>query len=446
MSFYHVLPSNAAPNTFPNNHASSFSTPLENPYNLTGQWEVAMMNISYTGCVNTFNRDMINLSYTTDLNTRILKTQSPVSWKVPQQKTLVDMLNEIKKSLKGIVDVTVNGKHCKWTVKSKDMFVIMSRNLADAIQLEQDVLTPWDNNVSNWLPFKPADAMPKNISLTFVPLNYKHSTIEVKAANETLSMQQLLSRFNERIPGASMSQKETSLQVEVKANVLLFSSELTRFVNYQQSGIHLKPPSHTYTSNKFISMNEPWIVSVYEVNQVEDHTSPLKQTIILPCASFQRHHDAVTSLNTLVPHVKFSVDKKNFLQLTIQKENLSLTLSDTLRDIFAFDKNTYTGAGTFRASGTFSLTRRIHYLYVYSSISDYVRIGNTEAPLLAVIPFSVSSSCDILKEEVFKNPMYVPMRHSTVSQIDIEIYDDAGELVPFVAEAVTSLRLHYRQV
>ena len=103
MSFYHVIPSNAAPNTFPNNHASSFSIPLHNPYNLSGQWEVAMMNMSYTGCVNTFHNDKVTVSHMTDLKTRILKTEYPVSWKVPQKKTLTDMLTEIKSVLKDIL-------------------------------------------------------------------------------------------------------------------------------------------------------------------------------------------------------------------------------------------------------------------------------------------------------------------------------------------------------
>ena len=122
MSFYHVLPSNAAPNIFPNNHASQFSTPLDNPYNLPGQWEVAMMNMSYTGCVNTFYNDKLSITHEADLKTRILKTQSPVRWKMPQQKTIGDMLQALA-ALKGILEVHFNGNVFQWTLKADHLFV-----------------------------------------------------------------------------------------------------------------------------------------------------------------------------------------------------------------------------------------------------------------------------------------------------------------------------------
>ena len=57
MSFYHILPSNVAPETYPNNTAASYTTALGNPYNLSGKWEVGITNISYSGCLKTFVKD-----------------------------------------------------------------------------------------------------------------------------------------------------------------------------------------------------------------------------------------------------------------------------------------------------------------------------------------------------------------------------------------------------
>ena len=447
MSFYHVLPSNVAPNIFPNNHASAFSIPLDNPYTLSGQWEVAMMNMSYTGCVNTFYNDVLTINRKTDLKTRILKTATPVMWRVPQKKTLEEMFDAINQSLKTILKADIKEQRCTWKLESKDMFVILSPSLTKVTKLSQDVITSWDLDATSFSTINIKDAMPEDISVTFVPITYLHHDIEVKAENEALTIQQCVTRFNERVLTASMKEKSNTLQITGnKKDIIILSPELRQFVNYEQSGIYKKNPRRVYTANAFMSMSNPWKVSVYALHEIEQHTSPLMETVTLSPVSFQRRQDAVAFLNEHVPHVKFAIDKKDYLQVAIADASLRLTFSDTLRDIFAFDQNTYSGIGTYKATGIFSLTRRIHYLYVYSSITDYVRIGNTEAPLLAVIPFSVSSSCDILKEETFKNPMYVPIRHTTVSQIDIEIHDDAGALVPFVSEAVTSLRLHYRQI
>ena len=450
MSFYHVLPSNAAPNTFPNNNASEFSTPLNNPYQLSGQWEVAMMNMSYTGCVNTFNNDTLSVKYKTDFKTRILKTSAPVTWKVPQRETVGEMLTLMKTHLKDIIKIsTIKEGVCEWVLQVKHMFVVLSSDLTLATELEQDVITPWDGNVRNWRDYTHNEPMPKNVFVTFVPLSYIHTTIELKAKNEVITAQELIERFNKRIPNATMTyeQPDMHLSVSVNKSVFLFSNELFRFMNYVQSGMYVIKPvlKFAYNQHGKIDMEKPWTVSVYDMEFVEDHTTHLNRTITLPPISFQYHTHAVAHMNKTIPHMKFTCDKENHLQLIIEDEHVSVTFSNTLRDIFAFDENTYKGRGTYKASGSFSLTRRIHYLYVYSSITDYVRIGNTEAPLLAVIPFSTNNTCDILKEQMFKNPMYVPIRHSTISQIDIEIHDDAGELVPFVSEAVTSLRLHYRK-
>ena len=73
-------------------------------------------------------------------------------------------------------------------------------------------------------------------------------------------------------------------------------------------------------------------------------------------------------------------------------------------------------------------------------------MGNTEAPLLAIVPFKYSQGCVRLKEKSFKNPMYINVSRAHISQIDIGIYDGAGKLIPFLHDAVTTLRLHFRQI
>ena len=131
--------------------------------------------------------------------------------------------------------------------------------------------------------------------------------------------------------------------------------------------------------------------------------------------------------------------------MKVTEENVIVTMSKSLRDIFAFDESQFKGKGIYTGSGEFSLTRRILYLYIYSNISKYVPIGDTQAPLLAVIPFE-SGECRILREVKFQNPVYVPVRSEHISQIDMLICDGAGERVPFMHDATTVARLHFRKV
>ena len=445
MSFYHVLPSNAAPNTYPNNHASEFSTPLDNPYNLEGRWEVAMMNMSYTGCVNTFYNDRVSVTHAADLKPRILKTTRPVRWRVPQKKTVSDMLKEFE-SLKDIMEFTIDDDGlCRWKLIVKHLFVILSPSLTKIMSLDQEVITPWDD-VRQWFKCNTDDPMPEHVSFTFVPISFPHHTYQIKADNEKMTLSQMIEKFNETIPHATMIQTNDGIQTTVTQGVIILSSTLGDFISYEQHGIHKKVATQVFKPNMRMTMENPWTVRVYTWDKEDKHTDLMEENVTLPPIQFQRHEDALRYLNKHIPYVSFTLSKQNYLQVDIPNKNVSITLTDTLRDILAFDENTYTGPGIFRATGVFSLTRRIHFLYVYSNLTEYVRIGNMEAPLLAVIPFSESESCDILKEQSYKNPMYIPLRHSTMSQIDIAIHDDAGALVPFASGAVTSIRLHYRKL
>ena len=57
MSFYHILPSDSAKNRFPNNKAAEFSIPIDDTQQLTGLWEVAVAQLTYSNCLYTFDRE-----------------------------------------------------------------------------------------------------------------------------------------------------------------------------------------------------------------------------------------------------------------------------------------------------------------------------------------------------------------------------------------------------
>ena len=73
MSFYHILPSNTSPETFPANNASAFSTLIENPYLLQGNWEVALVNLTHSNCIYTFNDENIKVTTLTNDLCKIVK-------------------------------------------------------------------------------------------------------------------------------------------------------------------------------------------------------------------------------------------------------------------------------------------------------------------------------------------------------------------------------------
>lgn len=169
--------------------------------------------------------------------------------------------------------------------------------------------------------------------------------------------------------------------------------------------------------------------------------------VTLEPLNFQNMSDAFSYIDKRIGNNKpfhFSLDTKNHTILKITSENATVKFNNTLRDIFGFTKNNHSGIGEFKSKGSFSLTRCIDYLYIYTNISEYVRIGNIKAPLLGVISFDSGKECDKLKENLFNVPTYVSVIQTNISQIDIGIFDGAGELIPFSEGATTVLRLHFR--
>ena len=199
------------------------------------------------------------------------------------------------------------------------------------------------------------------------------------------------------------------------------------------------------TSASFSNCINTFHNDVITLEEKTDKENVLRH-ITLKSHIFQKASDAVFYINKCIDNkaVVFSLDERNYTILKITSKNVTVKFNNTLRDIFGFHKNIYSGVGEFKSVGTLSLTRCIDYLYIYSNISEYVRVGDIKAPLLGIVSFQSGKDCDKLKENLFNNPTYVSVIQNSISQIDVGIFDGAGDLIPFAKNATSVLRLHFR--
>ena len=226
---------------------------------------------------------------------------------------------------------------------------------------------------------------------------------------------------------------------------MICSKELHDALRHHQSGIHNPNEQQFLPVDMTHSFKFQFSVLLYDIN-VTPYAFSRTRDITLPRQQFLRTDNAINFINVCVNDKRISLrcneDKKIEMQITT--EDLQVTFDNDLRDILGFDKNSYVGKGTYSSSDLMSLTRRIQYLYVYSDVCDMVRVGDTKAPLLTVVPFN-AKECRLLTEKRFPLPMYVPVKKTYISDILIGIYDDAGKIVPFHRDAITTLRLHFRK-
>ena len=163
MDFHHVLPSNTSPNYFPNNNASEYSTPLDNPYDLPGNWEVALTDLTYSTCINTFNNDTMVVEETCSLKACLQRSNRAykVMLPVPTNRYNIDkarkeMAGFITTSFQGLLQLTMtsDAKWCDWKLLTDDYYFILSQDIRIMYELWVDGLTPWDESYRNWSKLK----------------------------------------------------------------------------------------------------------------------------------------------------------------------------------------------------------------------------------------------------------------------------------------------------
>lgn len=89
-----------------------------------------------------------------------------------------------------------------------------------------------------------------------------------------------------------------------------------------------------------------------------------------------------------------------------------------------------------------SLNLHFPALYVYSPIIEYVGVGDTQAPLLAVVPIRGKLG-DIIYER-YDRPIYLRVRQKYIPEMEISIKDDTGDDVQFGA-AKNIVILHFKR-
>ena len=456
MSFYHVLASNTSPATFPNNHASEFSTPVTNPYMLEGFWEVGLLNITHSNCIKTFNNEVIYWQQNTSDLTKILKART-IKLSIAETKKKDDvipsLLRLINEKLKGIVKLTEskNYDYVEWKMQSKEHVLMLSSDLKTWFGI-LDVITPHDSYPSNYYPIKDQSEIKSNLSITVIPTSTALKKIVIKKVNEIISIKEMIKRFNERVqydgkPLAKLVLDKNKTHIELRKfeneYIIVTSEGLHRALSHRQSGAY-RAMTHRFWGNDLKkNFKEEFSVSIFTA-QSTPYDNIIRSGILLHPKFFRKSEQVIIYLNEKFEKRGVSFSCKDDIATVSLDEGVTIEFDDVVRDILAFDSNRYEGKRDVVASGKLSLTRRINYLYVYSNITDYIRVGDIEAPLLAVFPLN-PKSCGLLSENNFKTPMYIPVNANRISQIDIAIYDDNGKLIPFHEDATSMLRLHFKQ-
>lgn len=154
---------------------------------------------------------------------------------------------------------------------------------------------------------------------------------------------------------------------------------------------------------------------------------------VIPAGHYFSIESIVKSMNDLIQNSEY----KNQIHFTFDKlsRKVSVRIADGLELFFSdvgallgFKRETlYTKTTT--AASEADLDHGFHNLYVYCDIVEPQCVGNSQVPLLRIVPVEGEDGQRITK--AFVSPQYVPISRKEFETIEVNIRRDSGEIVPF---------------
>ena len=522
MSDFNIyLPSNVAPDTFPSNSPSKFSTILADDINLNGgNWEVGVTNILYPTHVSStsdcdkitiyedekprqmFGKDIgAKVKYTLKLNVGNLaeKPAGGISMKQANMQNEAELIAAFfnRSKWNNLFRFEYKAKQKKFVLHNnkKDVFIGMSSQLRKYLGFKK--LAFFKGSHWAWSVFNPQVHVPPTdgtaflylIDLTRIEKEDIHFSKSHDISNdEWIFTTRFMNRFRDAKdddllyePQLEITLHPTSsvmkiwptkfipkelLQYEIPMLLLQFHDNAAKALNMDNDTKNfVLYNDNEHTIQKAARFNIPKR-SKEEILAMTDITAtlyycrekeivrtrkkdPLKTLIVSAKKEVKKPQDLLPYLNAGAETYGF---KFTFLE-DVNRFHMDITgqyyieMSPSLRSILGFgDYAGYIASAptSFRGEIFPVLHRSITTLYTYTNIVEVVHVGDVKAALLLACPFTTDKDSNVRQIE-FLRPTYCKVNRQRLKQIDVEIRDDAGDLIPFLY-GKTVITLHFRQI
>ena len=409
--FYVVLPSNNT--TSDGNIPSKYITTFDEPIYLdsAGQWEVGLIELNFKNSIKTIHDDYAIITKMFYGNENIpVNIESEFSYK----NTLM-----LTGFLKPIYDKNFVSKSYGWTAVEveESSKIIFSKDEAHDKYFS---FTLQDNKVvlKNLFEYNITMTIPKLLAMTFGFIKYEF--------NETTKKVNVDDWLNENHTFKSMKPNEEITSIEP-----IFLNTYRDLPNKKFIIIYPR----NFDKLKFSLAFEHYKGRIEKKMEIEEGTY----------MSAKKLEEELNKDPFIKSVFCFNYDEKlNRFDLLSHYAHSSLKMYNGLNDVLGFKNREFTYCPKpYKGEFEVSLMRGINNIFVYCDCCEYVRVGNTQAPLLR----SVSFNSKIYGETVhlnYINPMYIKVNKTFIDKIEIMLCDAAGSIIPF-SEGLTIVILHFKR-
>ena len=536
-NFVAVFPSNAQPEIFPDNTASSFSTRFETSKQLDGEWEVTVKDLSFVNTVQTIKNEKISVSQ----KEKVFKKPSIAIDLLEDEKKIVsyDMRQHSRewilamsttnnkvtqRELQVVTILTIFNRlmgNVFWWTWNKNVYlrftqkivknpygVFVSDHLKDILNLHTNLILPmehfWNLKRDNvgMFPMNEASLQvggdmtkeaftwnkDKRFDFTLLP-THRMKKVKVVIPSEN-RIERFIDKFNQemkkyglvaacsyrevvdkdsdnkkKVADKDADKKKPDKKKKVADKVLIeytnhFDTSDIAFISLHNKTFNVNdkymtyfyaPKVFTYPLKLKKEGSIPkceiliWKKEV-ELNYHED--IKWKCDIELPTKYYKNEQQLLAVLNdhSKVKDMKldylfsFNMETDRF-HLDV-KNGFILKISKKLQSILGFNQNKFE-EGSYTAIHSAQINQSIYHFYLYSNIIAPIHVGGTRVQLLCYVPFPNVDYGDVVYKE-FLTPIYVPVCVNQLQQVDIAVFDDAGERINF-EQGRTVVKLHFRK-
>lgn len=196
---------------------------------------------------------------------------------------------------------------------------------------------------------------------------------------------------------------------------------------------------------------------------VKEKSNPSKSSIVtLEPGYYSSLQDICTYINQNlkfndIRSIEFNVNKTTErIEITYKSYGIDIQIDNQMQEILGLPDFAKAYMGNFSnhdkdrdAVETVTLPKgkppyEIKSIYVYSNIAENNRVGDTESPLLRIVPVNNKRHWTTQYVE-YQKIQYIPVSQKRFRQISVYLRSDTGEIIPFT-NGRTIVTLEFRRV
>ena len=196
---------------------------------------------------------------------RINTVSFPTKVYLKDRLTLRETLHDINHMFPNLLEVTCHGSIYTWKINNPVYLVILSDALSTAMDLAQNVITPWDKSPKSCSPVKDTQRLPPNQYLMIIPTLFTHQVHTIRKLYEPFSRERIFNTLSKYMD-ITYDANHITVSPRDPTKLYVFSKGLHFLAPFHQAGFYLTPVRHRWSGFLHYAIDESYKLAIYPLD------------------------------------------------------------------------------------------------------------------------------------------------------------------------------------